>query len=357
MALSCAQIEERYLSSLQAEKTRLIENELGDHRTIKVILGERLVQKETKASELVKSWMRGGTGSISLMQFRQQVRKWVEHTNVREIDALFAELDADGDGALDVDELKAAMQRLLRDAKAADTAKEAARARVAVLDERMGSVNKALDLTRAAETADAELARVRDNPILNARLGHLLMIRRIKIADVVATWEATKGEVNAAQFRRNVRTLGLDATDGDIDDLFSSLDSDDGGTLDLEELRLALSQLQEAGVAAEKEMARLTKACGELWRTAKAAQSELKHQRKVDEAADQQMREAAAEEARMRAKAEEETRLKKVEAAAEAKKRKLEQKAAFEAKIKERRASLVSHVTVGLGPVHVATGS
>ena len=67
-------------------------------------------------------------------------------------------------------------------------------------------------------------------------------LRPLPTACVGRRWDSTNGEINRKQFCKNVRTLVADAADEELLGLFSSLDEDDGGTLDLEELKAALTQ-------------------------------------------------------------------------------------------------------------------
>ena len=70
------------------------------------------------------------------------------------------------------------------------------------------------------------------------------------------------------EFRTLVRNnLGIKADNKQIDDFFSSMDADGGGSLDFNELKIALKTLQDATIEAEAE--------GERWR-ARAEQLKTK---------------------------------------------------------------------------------
>ena len=135
-------------------------------------------------------------------------------------------------------------------------------------------------------------------------------------------------------FRENVRKMGLeDAKDEELDTLFDSLDRDGGGTLDMNEVRLAFKKLQEAAHASEKRKVQLQRSGGEQGKAAKAAQMELKRVQKEDEAAvaeEEERRRAEEAEAVEAAKRAAEEKKAAAKAAAEAKKA---EKAAFAAKI------------------------
>lgn len=99
----------------------------------------------------------------------------------------------------------------------------------------------------------------------------------------------------------------------------------------------ALSSLREKSADEELEIAKLKKASTELWKEAKAAQTELKKQRRADEAAAR----LRAEEEAIAAEREREAAVKKAAAVAakkeEVRRRKEQERAAFEAKIQQRR--------------------
>ena len=133
----------------------------GAHKTLAVIIGEHLTLKQLKPHELVQQWAKRGEEPISKMEFRQHIRKMLEQTDVREIDALFERLDEDGGGTLDVDEMRHALKTLQQSAakgaaEAADTEK-----RVRHNRKRHDAARHAADLMRKMDQAkrDADLVR------------------------------------------------------------------------------------------------------------------------------------------------------------------------------------------------------
>jgi len=62
------------------------------------------------------------------------------------------------------------------------------------------------------------------------------------IKKILKDWDTRgKGEFLRGEFRMNLRNLGLQATPAECDDLFDSWDEDRGGSLDLKELKTALT--------------------------------------------------------------------------------------------------------------------
>ena len=151
---------------------------------------------------------------------------------------------------------------------------------------------------------------------------------------LAGTSPTTTAGCDKITFRENVRKMGLeDAKDEELDTLFDSLDRDGGGTLDMNEVRLAFKKLQEAAHASEKRKVQLQRSGGEQAKAAKAAQMELKRVQREDEAAvaeEEERRRAEEAEAVEAAKRAAEEKKAAAKAAAEAKKA---EKAAFAAKI------------------------
>ena len=84
--------------------------------SLSAALGEVLTQRNIKLDQLARSWDLNADGAITLIEFRQSMRskqlqlpkQFLEPTT--QIDDLFEALDRDGSGALDANELKAALK-------------------------------------------------------------------------------------------------------------------------------------------------------------------------------------------------------------------------------------------------------
>lgn len=275
---------------------------------------------------------------FSRMAFRQEVRKLVKGPSAKDIDVLFNELDVDGGGTLDLTELRTAMKSLSAMAREHSRERAGVLERIEHLKLRLGQAEGAVEATRAAESAQARLEELRAKRSIEARVGRLLAARNVKVSDCVNSWESTNGEVSKAQFRKNLKSLGLE--EGGVlesDALFDSLDLDGGGTLDLDELKNALLLLQEAAKAEDREMAKLRKSTVELAKEAKAAQAELERRWKEDEEARRTAEQQQEEELKRKEEARKEEERRRREAAAEQKKRKAAEKQAFADKVQARR--------------------
>jgi len=329
-----------------ADEQRRVENicnPTGSVSALKIRLGQALLKSTANPAELAKSFAidtKGRSkGELTMMEFRKSVRKVVDWPNVKDIDGLFQELDADSGGTLDLKELAGFMKKLQEEATFAQGQTEVAQERVGRVTVRRDSARLVMDATAEAEKLDSQLKAEMDNPTIAARLGKELVTKGMKIADLVNSWESTEGEIDQTQFRKNVRRFGIEGEDASMDELFSELDKDGGGTLDLDELRSSLSKLRDAANDSDKSMQHLRKAVEKSWKQAKTLQLELRKQRKAEEAEVRMQQEQAELDAEAVARAAEEAKAAKQAKAMAKKQEEKEAKEAYEKQIQERRKS------------------
>ena len=91
-------------------------------------LGMLLKQRNFKIGDVLRSWYKDGSGQIDCRQFQLQVHQLGFRASAEEVDALFREIDEDGSGALDHDELKSALKKL-QEAAAISISADQARAK------------------------------------------------------------------------------------------------------------------------------------------------------------------------------------------------------------------------------------
>ena len=117
---------------------------------------------------------------------------------MKTIDDFFKEVDADGGGTLDVAELTDAMRQIKQEASQADTRSDELRERMSFIGSRLEQAEEALRATSEVEDQEESLEMQRANKSTEARLGNELRAKNTKIADLVAAWESTNGEVRSA---------------------------------------------------------------------------------------------------------------------------------------------------------------
>ena len=255
------EVVSEYAAQMAAEERKL----LGRSKDLKAALGAALSLTSQKVSTIIKTWG-GKSGDVTKIAFRKHVRATLEWPNVKDIDGLFMELDRDGGGTLDIAELQTAMKKLAEKAKAIDATASVVRDSIQFFQDRIDLATRVADTTAEAEDADRRLEGLRGFKTPSAKLGAELLRRNTKISDLVNSWDATDGEVDKRQWRKNVKTFGIDESEADLDEIFDSIDLDGGGTLDLDELKAAMGSLREVSLESDREVTRLKKLTGELWK-------------------------------------------------------------------------------------------
>jgi Ca2+-binding EF-hand superfamily protein len=108
-----AELRNGVLAATIASERALEELQQLQRGTLRTKLGELLVAKGVKMGDIVAKWDRSGDGEIDKAEFRREViGLGVENERASEIDALFDELDGDGGGTLDLNEVKASLRKL-----------------------------------------------------------------------------------------------------------------------------------------------------------------------------------------------------------------------------------------------------
>ena len=183
--------------------------------------------------------------------------------------------DLNGDGSIDSEELRSSLKKLYAEAKKlADNSEMAGKIAAYVL--RVAEAfDKAADDAKTYESADAELAYMKDNRSVESRLGTLLTTRNIKIGDAMRDWDKDgNGEVDLTEFKEQLVKMGFKATPDEMTKLFKGLDDDDSGALDIAELKVALKALQSEAVAVVKEEKAKVSAVTALKKAARASQKQ-----------------------------------------------------------------------------------
>lgn len=305
-------------------------------------LGNALAETKLSVKDVLREWDPNGDGSISKMEFRVDVRKMLGNdVDVREVDSLFEELDSDKSGAIDINELKVALTQLKEAASGAIRSEQLKVAAAKEHRERAAQAQEVAEATALVEQTADEISTLRDSRSISAQFFRAMQKKNLKAgssADMLNKIESSQAEINLKEFKRLVTSMGVESTQQELSELFTSLDADGGGTLDKEEMNAWLTQTLEEAEETKQQVQRLALTLVGALKTMKSLQAGWKKLIRADEeaAAKEAERLAQEEEERAAAEAEQERKrialLEKKAAAAEA------ERAAFEARIASKRA-------------------
>ena len=102
----------RQVAKKEAMAAELLEMRKGG---VGAKLGDIINLKNMKAADVARAWDKSGDGEIDMKEFRENVLSMGVKAEGEDIDALFKELDADGGGSLDMEEVRKAL-KVLQDA-------------------------------------------------------------------------------------------------------------------------------------------------------------------------------------------------------------------------------------------------
>ena len=279
----CLGLKIETVASLEAEVAGLMnraEMVLKGGKVKKVFpvrVGELLASKKTKLSELMKDWDVNADGNVSKQEFRLNIRKMFEKekADAREIDLLFAAIDEDKSGKLELQEVTAAMKKLKDAASNAKGQMATAKEQAGAINEVVEHIKRVIHVTKRSEEAKEQLETMR-NGTVGSKLGDYINIKNMKVAELVVQWDkSSSGEITKKVFRAHVMTIcGAEAAE--VDELFDSLDDDGGGSLDRTELMKALKRLQMVSTHRKDEVRDFGRYFMAAFRASRAAQRELR---------------------------------------------------------------------------------
>lgn len=307
-------------------------------KPVPVQLGEALARRGIKLPQLMREWDPNGDGVITKMEFRQDVRKLLGNPNINEVDALYKEIDADGGGELDVMELKLALKQLQLSANSAVAESSGRSAEAEALLSKASQSKMVAHLTRHFEELVAKMEESQQGTVA-LQLGNLLVKKGVKIGDLVHKWDHNgNGTMSQKEFRHQVVGLGVQASVEQVDAFFCTLDTDDTGSLDLEEVKKALKRIQDDGDASKARLRSLCEETVDAFRKMRVGQSEWKTKQDEEAAAAEVEEEKAQAEEKQKAKEAAEAKAAKEAALLAKKEQELAQKKEFDAKIAAKRA-------------------
>jgi len=271
-------------------------SEQDSHKSDKVTLvtqfGDILNSKLTSVgkldakSDIVWYWDKNGDGKISQQEWRVQVKGLgLTDANIHDVDGLFKKWDKDGNGFLDLAELKVFFKHAMVKANEVAGGSKEIVERAARLRQLAAQAKEVAERTAELEAEQALLDQMRTakGMTLEEKLGQALAKRNTHVSDLVQGWDdSNDGLVDKEEFRAHVRSVGItEIQDAALDELYDSVDKDKNGSLDLKEIKETLKRLQLAAtrsvgdvndeVGLVTEMQRIVKKLQAKFNAAKAA--------------------------------------------------------------------------------------
>ena len=179
-------------------------------------IGFLLNHKGIKIEDLMKEWDRNNDGDISKQEFRLNVRKLGikdADATTKQLDDLYESVDFDGSDALDMKEIKTAVETWK--AEAVNAIELAAFHKIIVASKRTvaEAFRTAADVTALYEAEQREHEALREGT-LAYRLGSLLKQKNVKVAEVVSHWSTdANGSIPLGEFVQQATLLGLKTKD------------------------------------------------------------------------------------------------------------------------------------------------
>jgi len=302
-----------------------------------VLIGESLVASNIKIHDLIVTWTKRVDQPVSKIEFRQHIGKLVDGADTKQIDALFESLDEDNSGTLSLVEIRSAMAKFQGDASAMIKTSVLIKAKIERTRKLEQNARQALEATYAMEVAARECERLTSNQSLRARLGAHIMLKRMNVDDELQNWGAdSDGLIDKAAFRSNIKALGMEAEDAEIDEVFDSFNAKGVSKLTVVHITAALKALADDAAANERDLKELKRELVELDKAAQAGQISFKSQQREDARKESA---AAKRDAGKKGAASAETKASRAAAIAEKKAAAAAAKVAFDAKVEAIRKS------------------
>ena len=195
------------------------------HEFIQFSLYDSLSRSAGRVLDLFKRFDRDGNHSVDGREFRRAIRElgFAPHFySDADVDLVFAAIDEDDSGAIDLRELTKAL-------------------RPSTVASNKHQLRKRTE-GRRGQALGAHVKLVTDGSKgLLEQLSEVLVANRVRLIDLFRSWdEDGNGVVSPAEFSRALAVLGYAADERTVGELFASFDRDGSGELEFTELNRAL---------------------------------------------------------------------------------------------------------------------
>lgn len=211
---------------------------MSEEETEKLVadLKAKLAARKGRVLDMFRLWDADQDGQVSAHEFQKAVKRLNLGFSEDVVQALFNSLDDDGSGQLDFEEISSVLHDTKPRRETHDRLK-ASKAKLAKLHQIHAKSLEDAEKNRRGRGTEAEN--------LVADLSAKLAARRVKILDMIKTWDADgNGQVSQDEFRKAIKRMSLAFSDEVIEALFNSLDEEGTGEIAITALEQALKKVK-----------------------------------------------------------------------------------------------------------------
>jgi len=255
---------EKYYATIDTEEQALAD--LIERTALGVRVGNLLLEKfdpnnkdeRRTIQEWLATWDKDGDGRINQAEFALELVKnkivtlqadgkpTKEH--MKEIYALFVELDLDGDGRMSPKELKQALKKLQALALSYNADKKGHEVMIELAKQSVKSAEEAVLLVLNCDEDDEALVQAtKEKQTFEFRLGDLF--RRRSVTAVLKEWDNDgNGHVTMPELQDALQLIGDEEA---VADFFKTVDVDQSGSIEIDEIKRVCNELVEESEARE----------------------------------------------------------------------------------------------------------
>ena len=209
-------------------------------------LRDALTRSSQRVVDLFRAWDEDRSGTVDKGEFHKAIRALGFDVEQADSDAVFDSLDDDKSGFLEYKELNT----MLRKGEGAEKVKaKLKRAEKFRRDDGPGAkltsknLNKNYAGPRIPVLPDTVKLEVDGDKTIQEQLRDIIAQHQVKLIDLFREWDDDgNGALDKKEMRQAIAALGYECKKKDVDAFFDSIDTDESGWIEFEELKKALSK-------------------------------------------------------------------------------------------------------------------
>jgi Ca2+-binding EF-hand superfamily protein len=255
----CALVREREMAEFSEEELRARfvaldadgSGQVDVSEYIRFSFRDALARSSTRAIDLFRQWVEGGSGEIEKKEFRRAIKSMGFDfiANDKEIDMIFHEFDTDGSGKVDYKELNKHLRQgagskidpLLFAGAAGEIGTKSENRHKNKFSGAGGGGPPKTKLVGSARPKAPSTPKLTTQDLIVEDLYKTLSRNAPRLEQLFKRWDTDgDGLVSRKEWAAALPMIGINTTAEMLDLLFDELDADGSGTLDIDELRSAV---------------------------------------------------------------------------------------------------------------------